>query len=215
MTSNEPDARPVTTASEPDIPPNHFDNALAEAIAIRVRELRIALGMTVAQLADESRISKGMLSKIENGHSSPSLHTLAGIARALKVPVTSLFRGLDEERDALFVPAGTGLQIVREGTRVGHQYQLLGSIRGPHKRMEPLLVTLTDESEVFPLFQHPGTEFIYMLAGKMEYGHGASLHVLRPGDALQFDGQVPHGPTRLIRTPIKFLTVIAYGDQAR
>lgn len=180
-------------------------------IAQRVREHRQQLGLTVAQLAASSGISKGMLSKIENGQTSPSLATLARVAAAINVPVTSLFRGLEEEHDALFVPAGRGLEIVRDGTRVGHRYQLLGSMRGVHKRMEPLLVTLTDESEVFPLFQHPGTEFIFMLEGVMEYGYGIARYTLRKGDALQFDGEIPHGPTKLSKTPIEFLSVIAYG----
>lgn len=185
--------------------------ALNTVIAQRVREHRLLLSLTVAQLAESSGISKGMLSKIENGHASPSLGTLARVAAAVNVPVTSLFRGLEEEHDALYVPAGRGLEIVREGTRVGHRYQLLGSMRGAHKRMEPLLVTLTDESEVFPLFQHPGTEFIYMLEGVMEYGYGLARYSLNKGDALQFDGEIPHGPTKLSKTPIKFLTIIAYG----
>ncbi len=189
-----------------------LEQALNAVIAQRVREHRQQLGLTVAQLATSSGISKGMLSKIENGQASPSLGTLARIAAAINVPVTSLFRGLEEEHDALFVPAGRGLEIVREGTRVGHRYQLLGSMRGEHKRMEPLLVTLTEQSEVFPLFQHPGTELIFMLDGAMEYGHGDARYPLRKGDALQFDGAIPHGPTKLARTPIRFLSVISYGS---
>ena len=81
------------------------------------------------------------------------------------MPVTSLFRGLAEERDAVFVKAGHGPEIVRQGTRAGHRYQLLGTLRGPHKVMEPLVVTLTERSEMFPLFQHPGVEMLYMLKG--------------------------------------------------
>lgn len=186
--------------------------ALNSVIAQRVREYRQQLGLTVAQLAESSGISKGMLSKIENGQASPSLGTIARVAAAINVPVTSLFRGIEEEHDALYVPAGRGLEIIREGTRVGHRYQLLGSMRGAHKRLEPLLVTLTDKSEVFPLFQHPGTEFIFMLNGAMEYGFGNARYMLRRGDALQFDGEIPHGPTRLVRTPIRFLSVIGYGS---
>ena len=113
-----------------------------------------------------------MLSKIENAQTSPSLSTLERLAAALDMPVTSLFRGLAEERDVVFVKAGSGPEIVRKGTRAGHTYQLLGSLRGPYKRVEPLLVSLNEASEVFPLFQHPGVEILYMLGGVMEYGYG-------------------------------------------
>jgi transcriptional regulator with XRE-family HTH domain len=184
-------------------------------IAKRVREYRTQLGLTVEQLADRSGISKGMLSKIENAQASPSLGTLVKLASAIAVPLTSLFRGLEEEHDALLVRAGQGVEIVRKGTRVGHRYFLLGAMRGAHKVMEPMLVHLDEDSEVFPLFQHPGIEFIYMLRGVIEYGFGADRYELRPGDTLQFEGEVVHGPTNLIELPITFLSVIAYGSSPR
>ena len=192
------------------------DLDLAEAnvgwvIARRVRECRTELGLTVEQLADRSGISKGMLSKIENAQASPSLGTLVKLAAATSVPLTSFFRGLEEEHGAVLVKAGKGIDIVRKGTRAGHHYQSLGGARGAQRIMEPLLVTLTDRHEVFPLFQHSGVELLYALEGVVEYGFGADRYELLPGDALQFDGEVPHGPTRLVRTPVRFLSVIAHG----
>ena len=159
-----------------------LEGELHAAIARRVREYRQERGLTVGQLGDESGISKGMLSKIENAQASPSLATLARLSQALGVPVTSFFRGLEEEHDAFFVPAGHGREIVRQGTRHGHRYQLLGTNRGSAKRIEPMLVTLTESSEVFPLFQHPGTEVIYMLEGRVIYGSGKARYALGPGD---------------------------------
>jgi transcriptional regulator with XRE-family HTH domain len=195
--------------SRPD--PEQLEAGVGWVIAQRVRECRTQLGLTVEQLAERSGISKGMLSKIENAQASPSLGTLVKLASAISIPLTAFFRGLEEEHDALLVRAGQGVEIVRKGTRVGHRYQLLGSMRGSHRVMEPMLVTLTEHSEVFPLFQHSGIEFIYMLEGVMEYGYGADRYVLRPGDTLQFEGQVAHGPTELTDVPIRFLSVIAHG----
>ena len=65
---------------------------------------------------------------------------------------------------------------------------------------------LTDESEEFPLFQHAGTEFIYMLEGEVIYQHADEQFRLRPGDSLFFDGDVPHGPgeTRHLADPVSF-----------
>ncbi|MFJ3670070.1 helix-turn-helix domain-containing protein [Streptomyces sp. NPDC090106] len=188
------------------------DKALERIIAVRVREYRQAAGASVGEMAQRVGISKAMLSKIENAQTACSLTTLSRLARGLDVPVTALFRGLDDEREAVFVPAGHGARIVRRGTRVGHEYAQLGSLRGTHKRMDALLVTLTERSEVFPLFQHAGTELLYMLEGVMVYGHGKSSYTLNPGDALQFDGEAPHGPERLVELPIRFLTVTAFGD---
>lgn len=187
---------------------------LERAIAAQVRGHRLASGLTVAEMAVRAGISKAMLSKIENAQTSCSLTTVARLAAALDVPATALFRGADTEREAVFTLAGAGARITARGTRIGHDYTLLGALRGPHKRMEAHLVALTERSEVFPLFQHPGTELLYMLEGEMTYSHGEANYPLRPGDALQFDGEGVHGPQELVSLPIRFLSVVAYGDLA-
>jgi len=179
-------------------------------IANHVRRRRQDIGLNVGQLAERSGISKGMLSKIENAQTSPSLATLERLAGALDMPLTSLFRGLAEERDAVFVKADSGPEIVRQGTRAGHTYQLLGSLRGPRKLVEPLLVTLTESGEVFPSFQHSGIELLYMLSGAMDYSYGKQQYRMEPGDTLQFEGDIPHGPILLVKLPIRFLSITFY-----
>jgi len=185
---------------------------LEEAIARNVRLLRMQHGLSVGDMAEKVGISKAMLSKIENAQTSCSLSTLARLAVGLDVPVTSLFRGADAERPAAFVAQGTGAQIVRAGTKEGHEYELLGSLRGEHKRLECLHVTLTEKSETYPLFQHPGTEFVYMLEGVMDYSHSRTVYRLTPGDSLQMDGEGAHGPVELVDLPIRFLSVIAFPE---
>ena len=185
-------------------------SVLERAIGHEVRSFRRKLDMTVAELARLAGLSGGMLSKIENGMTSPSLATLQALSRALQVPVTAFFRGFEEERDATFVKAGKGLMIERRGTRAGHQYQLLGHSTQKAIAVEPYLITLTADSDVFPLFQHDGVEFLYMLEGEVSYRHGDQTYTLLPGDSLFFDADVPHGPEVLRRLPIRFLSVIAY-----
>ena len=183
-----------------------LEEALGAAIAQRVREFRLQLGWTVGQLAVRSGMSKGMLSKIENAQASPSLATLARLSEALQVPVTAFFRGLNEEQDVLYVKAGKGLDIEHKGSATGRRYESLGIMRAPNNTLEPVRVTLTERSDTFPLYQHAGTELIYMLSGRMEYGYGSSRYVLESGDALQFVGGVPHGPAALVELPIQFLS---------
>jgi transcriptional regulator with XRE-family HTH domain len=188
------------------------DAEFEAAIGRNVRQLRQQHGLTVADMAARVGISKAMMSKVENAQTSCSLSTLALLAKGFDVPVTSLFRGADVERPAAFVKAGTGARIVRNGTREGHSYELLGPLRGEHKRLECLHVTLSAKSQTYPLFQHPGTEFIYMLEGVMDYGHSRSVYRLQSGDSLQIDGEGAHGPVDLITLPIRFLSVIAFPD---
>ncbi|MGH6933311.1 MAG: helix-turn-helix domain-containing protein [Dongiaceae bacterium] len=214
-------APPTVTRGQRDSDEFQDPHALADsavaglevAIGREVREFRKKLDMTVAELAKLADLSAGMLSKIENGMTSPSLDTLQALSRALHVPVTSFFRRYEEERDATFVPAGQGLRIERRGTRAGHQYQLLGHTSRRSIAVEPYLVTLTEESDVFPLFQHAGVEFLFMLEGEVSYRHGNKTYTMRPGDSLFFDADVPHGPDELRQLPIRFLSVISYSRE--
>jgi quercetin dioxygenase-like cupin family protein len=51
-----------------------------------------------------------------------------------------------------------------------------------------------------------------MLQGRVVYGYGSARYELKQGDSLQFDGEVPHGPVELNRLPIRFLSIISYGQ---
>jgi transcriptional regulator with XRE-family HTH domain len=178
-------------------------------IGAQVRALRGALGLTMADLARSASISVGMLSKIENGQTSPSLATLQALAGALNMPLASFFTKYDETREASFVKAGEGLTIERRGSKAGHLYQLLGASLRNAVRMEPYLITLDDEAEAYPIFQHAGVEFLYMLEGAVAYRHGDETYVMRPGDALFFDAEAPHGPLEILERPCRYLAVIA------
>ncbi len=211
--------KPVTTASEADQDPHAVGDAegrlLEQAIGREVRRFREKLGLTISELAKSSGISAGMLSKIENGSTSPSLSSLQALSKALHVPVTALFRSFEEIHDATFVKAGEGLKIERRGTRAGHQYQLLGHTPHGPLIVEPYLITLTELSDVFPIFQHDGLEFIYMLEGEVVYRHESKTFTLMPGDSLFFDAEAPHGPEELRRLPIRFLSIISYSRETR
>ncbi len=189
---------------------DYIENRLEIAIGHEIRAFRKMMGLTVAELSKLSEISVGMMSKIENGHASPSLGTIKALSKALNVPVTAFFRRFEEERDATHVRAGEGLNIERRGTRAGHQYQLLGHSVGKTIAFEPYMITLTDESDVFPIFQHPGMEFLYMLTGEVVYRHGNKTYKLSAGDSFFFDSNTPHGPEKLIKLPAKFIAVMVY-----
>lgn len=186
------------------------DNRLEEAIGRQVRTFRKKMQITVVDLANQAGLSAGMLSKIENGLTSPSLATLRSLADALKIPVTALFSSYDEVSDALHVKAGEGLKIERRGTRAGHQYQLLGHSTHPALAVEPYLITITEETDVFPRFQHTGLEFLFVLQGTVKYRHGDSVYELEEGDSLFFDADKPHGPEQLVNLPLRFLSVISW-----
>jgi mannose-6-phosphate isomerase-like protein (cupin superfamily) len=126
--------------------------------------------------------------------------------------VTSFFRRFEEEHRAVFVKAGEGVDVERRGTRAGHQYNLLGHIESNASGVivEPYLITITKETDVFPTFQHAGMEFLYMLEGEVTYRHGENLYRMTPGDSLFFDADAPHGPEGLTKLPLRYLSIISY-----
>ncbi len=188
------------------------EKVLEVAIGREVRAYRRQQEITVAELSGLTGISIGMLSKIENGNTSPSLTTLQNLANALSVPLTSFFRRFEETREAVHTRAGEGVETERQGTRANHQYKLLGHIGSNASGVivEPYLITLTEQSDVFQTFQHGGIETIYMLEGEVDYRHGDEVHSLKPGDTLFFDADAPHGPEKLVLLPARYLSIISY-----
>lgn len=215
-TAHEPASSPVAVDVQLEQNPHAVrgsgEKGLEAAIGLEVRMLRKHLGLTVAQFGEACGVSAGMLSKIENGLTSPSLTTLQSIAHELGVPVAQLLRRFDVERHAHHVKAGEGVARQRRGTRAGHQYQLLGFLGSNRSGVivEPYVITLTSESDVFRTFQHEGLEYLYMLAGRIEYRHGDEVFLMEPGDSLFFEADAPHGPERLVELPARYLSVISY-----
>lgn len=188
------------------------EKVLEVAIGREVRAYRKQQGITVAELSRMTDLSIGMLSKIENGNTSPSLTTLQTLANALSVPLTAFFKGFEERREAVHTKAGEGVEIERAGTRAGHQYNLLGHIGSNSSGVivEPYLIELNTEADTFKTFQHEGIEMIYMLKGRVVYLHGTQHYDLEPGDTLFFDADAPHGPEVLTELPARYLSIICY-----
>jgi len=199
-------------SQDPHSPKEPRENNLELAIGRELREFRHKKEMTVADLARATGLSVGMLSKIENGVTSPSLTTLQSLSSALSVPVTAFFRRFEESREAVHVKAGEAVEIERAGTRAGHQYRLLGHLGANSSGVivEPYLITLTAQSDVFPTFQHDGIELLYMLEGEVGYRYGDKSFHLKPGDSLFFDADAPHGPDELIQLPARYISIISY-----
>ena len=186
--------------------------AVALQVGQNVRRLRQERGVNLSDLAASAGISLPMLSRLEKGDVTPSLETLVALAEALGTNASTLLKDeVAQQSDAQLVPKGEGLEVVQRGTRRGHTYHLLASDRGPKRVFEPYLVTLTDKSEVFPEFDHPGVEFIHVLEGSLRYRHGPESYLLKPGDSLTFRGDVPHGPDKLLKLPVRMLSIIIYG----
>lgn len=184
--------------------------SLEQAIGAQVRDYRKVAGLTVSELANAADISTGMLSRIENGQISPSLGTLQLLSGALNMPLSMLLASFEGQRGCSYVKRGEGVSIRRRGTKVGHNYQILGESLGGSIAVEPYLITLGPDAETYTEFRHEGIEFIHMLEGEMSYVHGDRSYRLNPGDSILFDSAEPHGPGELFSLPASYLSIIIY-----
>jgi transcriptional regulator with XRE-family HTH domain len=168
--------------------------------------------VTLDQLASEVSLTKGQVSKIENGKVSSPVSTLTRIAVALSVEPGDFFRSSMESapRIAMIRKADRKV-IVGRGTKLGHSYESLAFGLPFKKDFEPYLMRI-EEKNIDPdknVFRHPGHELLYMLKGKMDYRYNGQVYHLEPGDSLFFDGTLEHGPLRVYQPPVEFLSIIS------
>ena len=182
-----PEPRPAAAGEE----------QLGRVIANHVRSRRQEIGLSVSQLAERSQHLQGDALQdrkrpdlSQPGHPGPAERRArhAGdlaVSRPGRGTRRRLRQGRRRPRDrAQGNPGRAPLRAARQPARARPS----GSNR--------LLVSLTERSEVFPLFQHPGVEMLYQLEGVMEYGYGTQRYRMEPGDTLQFEGEIAHGPHR-------------------
>lgn len=180
-------------------------------IGQRIRALREERSVTLDQLSLQTSLTKGQLSRIENGKASSPVSTLTRIAAALGVPPSVLFSSEEPKSRALHVKKEERRVIVGRGSKLGHTYESLAFDVPFGKDFEPYLMTIEEKKIDIKqnTFRHPGHELIFMLEGKMDYRHGTEIYHLTPGDSLFFEGSIPHGPSAIFSPPVRFLSLIS------
>ena len=188
------------------------EGSLEKRIGALLRQYRNRSQLTLSDMAKGSGISTAMLSRIETGQASASLDVLTRYASALGVPLSVLFKQIEMPKgNAQFVKKNEGMEVVRTGTeQAGYIYKMLSYNFGPEKLFDSYLVEMDESSRSFASFQHKGTEFLYLVSGKVEYRYGEDLYLLEQGDSLTFSAEVEHGPERLLSKSIKLLSVMIY-----
>jgi transcriptional regulator with XRE-family HTH domain len=181
-------------------------------IGQKIRALRMQRNVTLDQLAREVKLTKGQLSKIENGKVSSPVSTLTRIAVALAVEPGFFFQSsVANPPSAILVRKSERKVIVGRGTKLGHSYESLAYGLPFKKDFEPYLMRI-EELNIEPeknVFRHPGHELLFMLKGRMDYRHSGQVYHLEPGDSLYFDGTIEHGPLRVYQPPVEFLSIIS------
>ncbi|AZK97813.1 cupin domain-containing protein [Streptomyces sp. SID5473] len=161
-----------------------------EPVINRVRQLRKERLMTLDVLAERAGVTKSYLSKVERGHSVPSIAVGASLARALDVPLDTLFTDAEEVSDVTVTRAGDR-QPLTSGEEPGSRYEGI-ALRAGTKRMTPFMLYPPHDADPLPFRDHPGEEFLFVHEGEIELYFPAKSVTLGPGDSAYFKATAPH-----------------------
>lgn len=155
----------------------------------RLRAARRAAKKTLQDVAAQAGVSAGFLSQAERDLTGVSLSSLAGIARALGVPASSLFEAPEPPRPDTHqgrrprIAVDAGKALVPSYERLSRQF--------PGSRINAVKMSLP-VGYASETVSHDGDEMIYVLCGEVVYTVAGEAFPLGPGDSMHFDSTQPH-----------------------
>lgn len=178
-------------------------------LAQRIKRWREARGWNQQSLADRAGFARSTLSKIENGLLSPTFEILLKLAKGFNCDLADLVRTeIPVFAGRMIVErAAAGAPIDSPNTRL---WPLGAALRGwPFQSM---LVEFTQASlEDFGEWnRHDTDDMLYVLSGTLIlHTEGYAPATLNPGDAVHFDGSMPHACLSAPPGPCRCLYIFA------
>lgn len=176
-------------------------------IGLRILELRKAKKMSLRELAKRSSLSAGLLSKIENFRTVPSLSVLIEIANSLEVDVSVLVKNINGETAApyLLVRADEGRPETRDDSKgLIYKYLLSQDLLSYSLRVNEVLITPGIYRK--PLSTN-ALELVHVLKGTVQYGFKDGEVQLATGDTLYFDGLLAHSVRNSTTETVRLLKI--------
>lgn len=184
-----------------------IDNEVVSRIAQKIRAARLGKNLTIQEVARRSNVSKGLLSKIENSRTIPSLPVFISLIHSLDLSLKEFFEDmvLMNGKDFVLIKKDEYKPMVRE-ERSGFHYLHVLSQNITNCTMEVTLLTLDPGSKGKPTTTD-GYEFKYLLQGKCDYYINQESVQLNEGDSIYFDASKPHLPVNNSRKKAVMLVV--------
>jgi transcriptional regulator with XRE-family HTH domain len=161
------------------------------SIGPRVKALREAMGLSLRDLSERTRVSAPMLSQVERGETSPTLSVAGRIAGGLELSLSQLLR-LDE---------GEGVSVVRKAERRSggsrkHAYEIITPPL-PGQRAEVSEHTLRPGASTGgpgdpPMHEAGSRETAVVTDGAVTLHVAGHEYRLGEGDSVTFDADLPH-----------------------
>jgi transcriptional regulator with XRE-family HTH domain len=174
----------------------------------RIKKVRESRRLTLKNIEARAGISATHISEIERGKTSPTLGALIKIAEALgKEPAYFV-----EERDLGDASIVTKENRIREplGNGAGTFERLTASI--PGGQLQGSIIELEPGGPLRAEHEHSGHEAALVLAGRVDFTIGGTLHSLVDGDAIVYDAAEPHSYRNPGATSARILWVCSERD---
>lgn len=167
----------------------------------RIRQTRTQKGITLQELAERSGLSKGFICQLENDKASPSLQALEKLSTGLSVPIAYLF--LSEEEKIHVVRANE-----RQGYSLSHDGLTAQFLSARGRGLKMVMFELAPgNSTGGENHAHEGEECHYVIEGTVRYTQAHETVVLHAGDALHWNGYIPHRVENIGTTAARILCV--------
>ncbi|PRX52306.1 XRE family transcriptional regulator [Nonomuraea fuscirosea] len=152
------------------------------AVGPRLRALRRARGITLADLAATTGVSESTLSRLESGQRRATLELLLPLARTYDVPLDDLVGAprTGDPRIHLKPMRRHGMIFVPLSRRPGSTQAFKMIIPAGPKPLEPTPQT------------HEGFEWLYVLSGRLRLVLGERDLTMTAGEIAEFDTSLPH-----------------------
>jgi len=154
-------------------------------IGAKIKKLRTQKGLTLEELAGRSELTKGFLSQLERGLTSPSIDSLDDILEALGTNLADFFR---EDKDERYLFRAQDF-FVDEREKCTVHWIVPNAQKN---QMEPILLTLPEGGESFEVQPHSGEEFGYVVSGSVVLECDGKRSVLRRGETFYLHGRTFH-----------------------
>jgi transcriptional regulator with XRE-family HTH domain len=178
--------------------------AIGDGLGRRLRALRQARGMTLAELAEETGFTAGYLSQIENGQAVPALSALADIAAALGADIAAFFPA--DEAPRVRVSRAGDTRRIRIASDPTTEYTVLAS-RGSDGAFSALIARYSGGSAVVSA-RHFGERFVYVRSGEGVLEIAGDRHELRPGRFVHYSSHQEHSLTVTSEEPLETVWLV-------
>jgi transcriptional regulator with XRE-family HTH domain len=173
-------------------------------IAARARAMRLALGLTLDDLAERSGVSRAMISKVERGETSPTAVLLGRLANALQTTLSDFFK--DEAAGGPLVRAAD--QPVWRDPATGY---LRRNVTTDSAGLDVVDVTLPPGANVTydNAIKPPGVDqVVWVLDGRLRMVLGDELFELEAGDSLAMKLDRPTRYQNTSALPVRYAVVL-------